>query len=256
MDYPRYLSSNSASVVTAGASTTLTSPNLQLNQLPDKFIICVRKAMSQQDCKDTDSFWPITGVSVNLNNQSGLLSSCSSQQLWKLSTEAGSSQSWNEWSGEQNVVDSTTGVGGKVKTTGSLLVLDPPMALSLPAMLSSGSIGQFSFNIQIHTKNPYDVDMVPEICILCCNSGIMVSQAGSSQIFTGLLTKEMVVSSATEEATPTVDAPTVNRMIGGNMGNYGGLKNMIANKVGAVRNRLPTGGANTGSSSGGVRRYV
>ena len=99
------------------------------------------------------------------------------QQLWKLSTEAGSSQSYNEWLGNQSVVDANTGVGSSVKTTGSLLVLSPAMALSLPAMLSSGSIGQFQFNIQITCTNPFPSTLVPEICIICMNTRIMVNAA-------------------------------------------------------------------------------
>jgi len=258
-DFPRYLSSNSASPLAAGATATLTSPNLQLNQLPDKFIICVRKAMTQQTPQDSDSFFPITGISVNLNNQSGLLSSASAQQLWKLSTEAGSSQSWNEWNGQQSVVDANTGVGSAVKTTGSMLVLSPAMALSLPAMLSSGSIGQFQFNIQITCTNPFASSLVPEICIVCMNTGIMVNAAGSSAIYTGILTKEMVVSTATEEEVPELEVPEYTRMVGGKMGNFGALKKMIMGKVGKMRRARGGFGSQSGgigSHSGGVRRYT
>jgi hypothetical protein len=258
MDFPRYLSSNSSSSISAGATATLTSQNIQLNQLPDKFIICVRKPMVDMTNTDSDSFFPITGISVNLNNQSGLLSSASPQNLWKLSVEAGSSQSYNEWIGSQSINDNTTGVGASVKTIGSLLVLSPAMALSLPAMLSSGSIGQFQFQIQITCTNPYSVAIVPEIVIVCANSGIMVNASGSSAIYTGILTKEQVVSTATEDEVPALEVPEFTRMVGGKMGNFGALKKMIMSKVGRMRRGGQQGSTSGGQSahSGGVRRYV
>ena len=206
---------------------------------------------------DSDSFFPITGISVNLNNQSGLLSSCSPQQLWKLSIEAGSSQSYNEFRGVQSVNDNATGVGASVKTTGSLLVLSPAMSLSLPAMLSSGSIGQFQFQIQITCTNPYATAITPEICICCVNSGIMVNAAGSSAIYTGILTKEMVVSTATEDEVPALEVPEYTRMVGGKLGNFGALRKMLMGKIGRMRAGR-TGSSSGGQSahSGGVRKYI
>lgn len=256
-DFPRYLSSNSSSSVSAGATATLTSQNIQLNQLPDKFIICVRKPMVDMTNADSDSFFPITGISVNLNNQSGLLSSCSAQQLWKLSVEAGSSQSYNEWRGSQSVNNNATGVGTAVKTIGSLLVLSPAMALSLPAMLSSGSIGQFQFQIQITCTNPYASAIVPEIVICCMNSGIMVNASGSSAIYTGILTKEMVVSTATEDEVPALEVPEYTRMVGGKMSNFGALRKMLIGKLGRMRGKgIGSSSGGQSAHSGGVRKYI
>jgi len=256
-DFPRYLSSNSSSSVSAGATATLTSQNIQLNQLPDKFIICVRKPMVDMTNADSDSFFPITGISVNLNNQSGLLSSCSAQQLWKLSVEAGSSQSYNEWRGSQSVNNNATGVGTAVKTIGSLLVLSPAMALSLPAMLSSGSIGQFQFQIQITCTNPYASAIVPEIVICCMNSGIMVNASGSSAIYTGILTKEMVVSTATEDEVPALEVPEYTRMVGGKLANFGALRKMLIGKLGRMRGKgIGSSSGGQSAHSGGVRKYI
>ena len=74
MDFPRYLtaSSNTTSIAAQG-SATLTSSNLQLNQIPDCFIITVRKPMSSQTIQDASAFMTINNISINLNNQSGLL---------------------------------------------------------------------------------------------------------------------------------------------------------------------------------------
>jgi len=140
-----------------------------------------------------------------------------------------------------------------------MLVLSPAMELSLPAMLSSGSIGQFQFNIQITCTNPFSSTLVPEICIVCMNTGIMVNAAGSSAIYTGILTKEMVVSTATEDEVPALEVPEYTRMVGGKMGNFGALKKMIMGKVGKMRSARGGMGSSSGgigSHSGGVRRYT
>ena len=52
---------------------TITSSNIQLNGIPDKLIICVRKAIATLQCHQTDSYATIKGISINFNNQ-GLLS--------------------------------------------------------------------------------------------------------------------------------------------------------------------------------------
>ena len=173
-----------------------------------------------------------------------------------MSVEAGSMQSYSEFRGTVygKRVD---GSYGPVQTTGSLLVLDPAMHLSLPAMLTSGSIGQFSFNIQLTCDaiDGYTAQDV-EAVVVCMNSGIMVNAAGSSAIYTGILTKEMVVATATESDVPPMDVPEYERMVGGRSGNFGALKRMLASKLGR-KGGAHSGGAHSGGAhSGGVRRFV
>jgi hypothetical protein len=75
-DYPRYLTTSTNNIALApGASTTLTSQSIQLNQVPDLILITARVPMSNQSWKNTSSFLTINGIQVNFNNQSGLLNS-------------------------------------------------------------------------------------------------------------------------------------------------------------------------------------
>jgi hypothetical protein len=98
IDLPRYLSTFT-NTVTTGNVQTFTSNTIALNQVPDKLIVFIRKPMSQQDNNDTDSFWSLQNISINWNNNSGLLSSATPQQIWQMTTEAGNPQSWIEFSG-------------------------------------------------------------------------------------------------------------------------------------------------------------
>jgi len=217
MDLPRYLSlQSSTGTLAPGASATYNSQNIQINQLPDYFIVSVRKPMSTQTVKDSSTFFKINSISVNLNNTSGLLSSATPEDLWRISVNNHSTQSWTEFGGSATSAVNATGVGASVRTTGSLLILSPAYDLSLPDYLSSGSIGQYNFQFQINCTNIDSVAVVPEICIICVNSGIFTTIAGSSNIYTGILTKQMVLDAKTnEESLDPVSSVQYNRMVGG-----------------------------------------
>jgi hypothetical protein len=138
--------------------------------------------------------------------------------LWRISVNNHSTQSWAEFSGSVNQAVNATGVGTPISTTGSLLILSPAYDLSLPDYLSSGSIGQYNFQFQINVTNTDSVAVTPEICIICVNSGIFTTIAGSSNIYTGVLTKQMVLDAKTnEESVDPVSSVQYSRMVGGSM---------------------------------------
>jgi hypothetical protein len=231
MDLPRYLSLQTGTGnLNAGASATYNSQNIQINQLPDYFIINVRKPMALQTVKDSSTFLKINSISVNLNNTSGLLSSATPQDLWRISVNNHSTQSWTEFSGQASVATNATGVGQIISTTGSLLILSPAYDLSLPDYLSCGSIGQYNFQFQINVTNIDLEAFNPEIVIICVNSGIFTTLSGSSNIYTGILTKQMVLDAKTsEEAVDPVSSVQYKRMVGGAM----------LNRVSSAVKRMP-----------------
>jgi hypothetical protein len=271
MSYPRYLTTATTAFGNFGAispnspdTATITSANLQLNAIPDKFIICVRKPMNSQTTADADCFFRINSVAISLNNQSGLLSTATNYDLWRLSCEAGSSQTFLEFSGRASNNDPALSAGTTVSTTGSLLVLSPSQSLSLPAMLSAGSIGQFNFQISLNVTNlatnqassALGGDIRPEIVILTANSGIMVNQNGSSAVYTGILTRQMVVDTATGANVPSVEIPEYTRMVGGKMSNMGAFKNMAKKTSrGAAPVAMGAGNIGSGMVGSGVGRY-
>lgn len=258
MDFPRFLT-NATNNAPIGpkVSVKLTSNNLQLNQLPDFFIICVRKQMSSMTIQDASAFLRIKSVSVNLNNASGLLSSARAQDLWKMSVKNGSTQSWAEFSGEQwsfgngpdfTAIDisGTSGslnIGGSnVPTTGSILILSPPYDLSLPDYLSSGSLGNFNFQIQLDVENQSFGSVTPEICVITVNSGIFITQQGVSSVYSGLLTREQTLRTKGE---PVSEEPC--RRIGG-----GPMGGKLLNKHSLVKMMRKVGSGITGAGKGAL----
>lgn len=223
MDYPRYITgTNNTSVVNSGASGSTSLQNIQLNQIPDKFILFVRKPIGQQTNKDSTTFWAIKKVNFNFNNQSGLLSNSTVNDLYNISKANGLEQNWYEWSGVAQsyngvnvapAADGTVSISSNVYTCGGPLIVNPAKDLSLPAYLANGSIGQFSVQITVEYINTDSTPIAPEIVLMCCNSGYLVTQAGQSAVYTGILNMEEVTSLKASEGKPISEHD--HRIIGG-----------------------------------------
>ena len=238
MDFPRYLTPTlNGTPLAPLISGAVSSSNIQLNQIPDLFIICLRKPISTMTAKDSNSFMKINSISLNLNNQSGLLSNCTPWDLWRMSVKNGSTQSWAEFSGQATykvtAAGALTGGGKLVGTTGSLLIINPAFDLSLPDYLSCGSIGSYNFQFNINVTNTISRDgenIAPELVTITANSGVFVTQQGQSQIFTGLATKEMVLSAKSQK--DAVSSVQYLRMVGGKMLNSIGLRQSLRRQGG------------------------
>jgi hypothetical protein len=265
-DYPRFLTiqNNQANinaaiyptpafaasgVVLAGptiATSTLTSQAIQLNQIPDLILICARIPMSSQDWSDASAFLTINNIRLNFNNSSGLLASATQQDLYEMSVRNGSAQSYYEFSGLSQNNDQTTGLVKYIPTTGSVLVINPSLDLSLPSYLTASSLGQFQlqFNLQVSNQFPFLVN--PEICVICVNSGIFVTTQGTSAIYTGILTKDETLRTKTEKAVADIDTRSFERLVGGSMINRG-----VASVGAKLRRHGMVGMSGSGKSGGG-----
>jgi hypothetical protein len=250
LDYPRYLTTfSSGTTIAPGATQTLTSQSIQLNQIPDLILITARVPMSSQNWNYSSSFLGIEGISVNFNNASGLLASATQQDLYQLSSRNGSSQSFYEFRGFADVNDNATGGVDRKPTTGSLLVMNPVFDFSLPSYLSASSLGQYQFQFNLRVSNQYDFSIVqPEICIITINSGIFATQQGTSQIFTGILTKEQVLRTKEQNPVPHLDSVEYKRMVGGKLQNRG--MGNVMKMIKEMRMKIP--GAVSVPSSGGA----
>lgn len=219
-DYPRYITpqSNTANIL-AGQPARITTQNIQINQMPSKFLIMVRLPQSAQSIRNPSTFLTIRSISINLNNASGLLSSSTQQNLWKISRRNGSNQTWTQFSGFAQQIG-TYGIGGQkgiksVPTGGSLLVLDPALDLSLPETLSNGSLGSYNFQATIDVTNQYGYAITPEVVVVCVNDGIMVTNQGTSTTYTGILTRQMVMDA---KQMPSIPSTEERRLVGGKIG--------------------------------------
>lgn len=249
----------------------ITSNNIQLNQIPSRFIIVVGEPVGTRNSAYTDSFCSIEGIQINFNNKSGIFASATQYELYsKIAVPSGSTQTWEEFRGWAVSSDALQGVATagnvipttyqrkNVSTIGSILVINSEL-LGLPDELAGGSLGQFNLQMNITVANYLPFSVQPQITIIACNEGIFSTIAGSSTIMTGLLTKEMVL--ATKEQVPVADSASYERFVGGVLSNssmanamrligkhYKGLPSMASSVMGA-------GSSGGGSSGGRLRKH-
>lgn len=219
-EFQRYITPNvsvPAGTISVPGEATLTSQSITLNCIPDKMIVCVRKPLGQKTAADTDSFGVIKGISINFSNQAGILSGASKQQLFTYSRQAGSCQTWLEYSGRAMLNDGGAGVVGiPVKTNGSVLMLNfgEHINLSEP-FYAPGVLGQFTLQFTLNVEN-YDTNALTnwEIVLVAMTSGIIVCDKGSTVSYVGVLSKNAVVEATAPDA-PVYVGSRYDRMVGG-----------------------------------------
>jgi hypothetical protein len=136
--------------------------------------------------------------------------------------------------------------------------MNPVFDFSLPSYLSASSLGQYQFQFNLRVRNQYDFTIVqPEICIITVNSGIFATQQGTSQIFTGILTKEQVLRTKEQNPVPHLASDEYKRLVGGKlqnrgMGNLAKMVKEVPKMLMGMKGMLPSGGAmSAGAMSGG-----
>lgn len=220
-ELPRYITSNLSSIAGFIPSATALAPtaqvlqtsSLQLNQIPDRLIIQVRNPLASSAWGQPDAFLAIQGISINFNNQSGILASATTQDLYRYSVENGSNQSWQEFSGFATVPDPVSGCGRKIATSGSLLILEFGKDIQLTEdYYAAGSLGNFNLQIRLQVANQFSYAITPEIVLITMNSGLFVNERGTSSTYTGILTKQDVLEASAQE--PMFQS-SVKRMVGG-----------------------------------------
>jgi hypothetical protein len=212
----------------------------QLSQLPSKFIIVVRKQMNDMRSTESDSFFSINTVSINMSSQNGVLSNMNQEALFMMSVKNGYSGSFYDFSGQ--ACFSSLSQSGVVKTTGSILVINPALDLSLGnASITNSSSGQFSFQINMSVTNNYSEIISPEIVIICANTGIITSQLGESTFSTGLLTESLMMETISKGSKISSD---LNPMLGS------GFESSVSGGV------MSGGSLKPPVKKGNIRKYI
>lgn len=253
-------------------SKTLTSSNIQLSSIPDLIVIYVPVPSNflingigtvPSPSNIVDGFFPITNISINFNNISGLLSSATQNDLWKM-TARHCDINWSEFRGYFQNVTAGVNLPTIEPSCGSFLVISPSTDLSLPESLSEGSIGQFNLQFNLTVANQYN-QQTPNVNIItmCVNSGMFITDNGVSNSFTSVLTKEEVLRTKAEKSVSELDKSQYERMVGGMSGRHlFGMKN-IMKKINMPKNMTSTyespngsGFSGGGESGGKLKRYV
>jgi hypothetical protein len=228
----------------------ITTSTITLNQIPDTLCVFLRKPIGEQNQYDSDFFFGIEACSISFNNNGGLLTNASQYDLWRMSRESGSTQSWGEFRGLVNSKTPKTGQA-LAPTSGSMLLLQFGRHIQLiDEFLAPGSLGTYSIQVTltcyyqqttlavispalVPVNRPAArlVPITPEVVMITQNSGIFVTSRGGSSVFTGLLSKTDVLDAASQEPYTHED---VLRMTGGS------FLDTIKSAIGNIVPKLPT----------------
>jgi len=201
MEFPRYIS-NSVSLDDA-VGQPIQSQTITLPNIPDLLIIYV-KPQSYASSSMCDWTIPVQKISISFDNFSGLLSSHSAYELYKMSVNNGLDMDWAEWSGSAYVS------GTKLALVGGPLVLRPGRDFALSTGQAPGLVGNFTLQFDLTVDNSVLGYTAPvSIYTIAANSGFFETIRGSSRIVKGVVTETDILAAPVQEVPQSLE-----RMVG------------------------------------------
>lgn len=231
MEFPRYVTAMSKNLVKNQATSGQMSQTITLPSIPDLLIIYAKP--NTYAVNEADWYLPITQLSVNFDNFSGLLSSHRPEQLYQMSVANGLVMDYNQWIGKANNGAVSGGTDGLVPLTGGFLVLKPSKDITLQSGQAPSLVGNFTFQFNCTVFNNTAAD-VPNwnLWVITANSGFFESVKGSSRIVKGVLDERSILAAPPGD----VGRSSLDRMVGGSV-----FKNRMGNAFTKVRNMLNLG---------------
>jgi hypothetical protein len=259
---------NTTGAFPAFKAETLISSNIQLSCIPDKLIICARRVQSSLTCSDPDTYLAIKKLRINFNNQAGILSTYTTEQLYDASVQSGLANltyrefvgttigqgsgnltlnpavQYNAWPlnpyAGQGSVDNSLGIK-MIPLTGSIVVLDFARFIPLPSEYDApGSIGQYNLQVVADVENQHKDTWNSsqyELVVLTISSGVLLCERGSSSSYIGMLIKEDVVQTAAEP--DFITHSHARKLVGGSwLGHLRNAAHWIHNRLPDVKNFL------------------
>jgi len=234
MEFPRYTQSFSGQSVAAGAtSNSISSQTITLPCIPDLIIIYAKP--KSYAATDGDYYLPITNISVNFDNFSGLLSSLTPAELFNICSTNGLELDYNAWQGQalQSTRVTTTSASTEnqfVGLVGGFLVLKPSRDIVLQTGQAPSNVGNYTLQFNYTVYNPTKSTVTDwNLTTITANSGFFESIKGSSRVVKGVLSQEDVINADKKGA---LTRGELNRFVGGRMS---GLNKMMSNSISKVK---------------------
>lgn len=214
--YPTQLSP-----IPAGTIGTAASNNIQLSSIPRRLYVYVRNSNQAliNNASLTDTFCPITNISMQFMNKNGLLSSASMMDLYKMSVKNHLNMSWTQFSGQAVKNDGTL-----IGTCGGPICIEFGPDCGLDSLDCAGKLGQFMLQVNITYKNISNATMSPVLYLLPVLEGTFtIPSLGRALINIGVLTSQDILDAQKQEGINYHDIQDVN---GGNF--FSGIKNFFS----------------------------
>jgi hypothetical protein len=155
--------------------TTITTNLTQVGAIPKVLYFYVRRNNATRTLFTTDTHAVITKLNITWNTSSGLLSSATTNDLYRMSVKNGCNMSWEQFSSR----------------TGSVIAVDLGSDIGLPPTEAPGIMGQYMVFAQISFYNPSPTDTITYTPYMVSSlEGTMLVENGQSVLQTGVITKE------------------------------------------------------------------
>jgi hypothetical protein len=174
-EYVRELSS-----IPAGNTSTVFSDTIRLSQIPRFVYLFARRNEATSTYETSDSFLGIENVSVQWNNEAGLLSGATKQDLFEMSSRNGCNLSYPAWT----------------KYRGSVLALEMGKDIGLPDGMSPGVNGQFTIQCQVTFKNLDASAYVGTFYLVTVNEGVFTVAANVARSSLGGVSPDKVMQAS------------------------------------------------------------
>jgi hypothetical protein len=230
MEFPRYTQSfsvgSSDPIASGGTLANQTSQTITLPCIPDLIIIYAKP--KSYAVTDADWYLPITQISVNFDNFSGLLSSLTPSELFSISQANGLQMDYNQWNGQ--AINGNANSGTKqdqfVGLTGFGLVLKPSRDITLQSGQAPSLVGNYTLQFNYSLYNPSKIDISEwNLTVVTANSGFFESTKGSSRVVKGVLSAQDILNA---DSKGSLTRSQLNRYVGGRMS---GLHKALSNGI-------------------------
>jgi len=220
MEFPRFITTQT-SLVAAGQRGQVSSNTITLPNIPDYLYIYAKPQQYTVDNTNAtpvdpskgDWLLPFTQISVNFDNFSGLLSSATQEQLYKMSINNGLDMDYASWTALGT--STSTALGSLTSGTplvGGGLLLRPSRDIVLQAGQAPSLVGNFTFQFNATVYNPSAAAVAPYIYVVAISSGFFETIKGSSRIIKGVLTEQDILSASA--IAPVVSDSSLQRLVG------------------------------------------
>lgn len=206
--YPTFYGS-----IAPNSTVTISSANIQLNSVPIDIYIAAREQNSDLTAFSTDSFLPITQLSVNFNNRSGLLSNADIHDLYNVSKRNGLCQSFQEFSGKRQYVCNGNNET-LVPTVGGCVKIQMAKDIGLDSVTAPGlqSTYQLQLNATVYNQRTTPVNVM--LYVIVISQGVWTVENNRSVSQIGVISKLDILNS---EKSPVVKYKDMDQMMGGNV---------------------------------------
>jgi hypothetical protein len=177
---------------------TLSTQNIQLNSIPRRMYIFARKRNLDLSYTDTDTYLRIDNINVNWNNQSGLLSSASQQDLYRMCVKNGLNMSWTQFNGGP-----TTTIGNveKFGTVGSVLCVEFGTDIALAPEEAPGVLGTYQLQMDVTLTNVNETStFTPTLYVIIVSEGTFTIRNNNCISQIGVISRREILASTQNQS--------------------------------------------------------